>query len=117
MSGVLPAALEELMEMSSPQATVLRTASGFQGLQPLACRVQVGKGNRQILSRTLGEGLALRVGYRDPCLNIKLRWNYSLPSWLGVVMGGSTLARHGAISEALHVRWATGSELKQTAGL
>lgn len=104
MSGVLPAALEELMEMCSSQVIVLRTASGFQGLQPLVCRVQVGKGNRQIRSRSLGEGLALRVGHRDPCLKMKLRWNFSLPSWPGVVLVVLTLTKHGVIFESLHVQ-------------
>ena len=32
---------------------------------------KVGKGSRQIRSVTLGKGLALRVGYRGPCSDVR----------------------------------------------
>ena len=63
MSGVLPATLEEPMVWLSSLVAVPRTASGLQGWQPLVCRAQVGKGNRQLRPIILGKGLALRVGY------------------------------------------------------
>jgi len=54
----------ENLSQRYPTWAVPITASGLQGKQPLAKEDKAGQGIRQIVSVTLGKGLALRAGPR-----------------------------------------------------
>ena len=56
---------------------------------------KVGKGSRQIRSVTLGKGLALRVGHRGPCFDIRAEQELlNTFRWI-VDRGMVRFARHG----------------------
>ena len=73
----------------------------------------VGKGSRQNRSVTSGKGLALRVGYRGPCSDVRAEQKLLDAFWWTVDSRMARIAGHGTPLWAFPVQWTTNSELER----